>query len=129
MKPAVEKYASALSEIVFNDPKLWTASVYSNFTGSRYKVKDFAIQESYMARQLMLKQLTSPVKWETIVGRMTQRGRGSEYPTYYELGLGISLKRILRLINNQAALRCFKLKPLVNTMERVNENEIEKVAI
>ena len=37
MKAASEQFAVALNDVVFNDPKTWTASVYSGVTGARYQ--------------------------------------------------------------------------------------------
>ncbi|XP_063716605.1 probable malonyl-CoA-acyl carrier protein transacylase, mitochondrial isoform X2 [Symsagittifera roscoffensis] len=118
MKAASEQFAVALNDVVFNDPKTWTASVYSGVTGARYQRDDFVKKNSYAAKMMLLKQLTSPVKWETIANRFSQRGRNDEYPNYYEIGSGALIKESFRQINAKAYTRCRKLKSFIEFVER-----------
>jgi len=121
MKPSVDKFALTLSDLVFNDPKLLTASVYSGLSGVRYKRSDFAIQNSYAVKLSLLKQLTSAVKWETIANRLAQKGRNDEYPNYYILGSGQFLHRSFTELNGKAAQRCRNLKNFINIVEKNSE--------
>ena len=118
MKPAEEPFAVSLKDIIFNDPKTWSSSVYSCVTGMRYKRDDFAMKNSYKAKLLLLKQLTSPVKWETVANRLAQRGRNNEYPNYYEVGSGSFIRSSFKQINNRAASRCKNLKSFIEVVER-----------
>ena len=110
-------YAEALNKVVFEDPKKWTASVYSNVTGSRFRKRDFETGNGRAVKLLLWKQLKSPIKWETTVNRLAQKGNSSDYPKYFELGNGDFLTRTFKKINNKAASRCESVKSLANLIK------------
>lgn len=70
-------------------------NVYSNVDGKRY------MNESHIRRQLV-KQLTSPVKWEQTLHEMYERGQGQRFPHTYEVGPGKQLGATLQKCNRKA---------------------------
>ena len=118
MSAAMELYAEALDKIVFCDPKTWTASVYSNVSGSRFKKWEFESNNGKAVKAMLWRQLRSPIKWETIANRLATKGNSDDYPSFYELGNGDFLSRSLRKINNKAASRCKNLKFFIDLIEK-----------
>lgn len=70
-------------------------NVYSNVDGMRY------MNETHVRRQLV-KQLTSPVKWEQTLHEMYERARGKGFPSTYEVGPGKQLGATLKKCNRKA---------------------------
>lgn len=70
-------------------------NVYSNVDGKRY------MNESHVRRQLV-KQLTSPVKWEQTLHEMYERTQGKTFPHTYEVGPGKQLGATLLKCNRKA---------------------------
>lgn len=70
-------------------------NVYSNVDGKRY------MSESHIRRQLV-KQLTSPVKWEQTLHEMYERTQGRRFPHTYEVGPGKQLGATLQKCNRKA---------------------------
>ncbi|MBM4193280.1 MAG: ACP S-malonyltransferase [Gemmatimonadetes bacterium] len=94
MAPAAEGLATALTSAAWKDP-VW--SVYSNVTANPVRTAD-------EARSLLVRQLTSAVRWVEVV-----RAMAAAYPaaTFVEMGPGNVLTGLLkRLAPNHAARTC-----------------------
>ena len=78
MEPAAEKLAKALARVSFSDPQV---PVYSNVTAE-------AVTCAGDIPDLLIKQLTNPVRWAASVENMTN---SAEVTTYLELGPGKTL--------------------------------------
>lgn len=99
MRPAAEPFLNALKNMDLKEPLI---SVYSNVLGSRYNNLDYIIKE-------LPKQIYLPVKWEQICHQLYTRTQGTDFPTTYECGPGVSLKVILRFVNRLAAESCLNI--------------------
>lgn len=64
MEPAAEGLRDHLEDVTFRDPAF---AVYSNATAE-------PVRSSAIARELLVKQLTSPVRWATSISRMVDDG-------------------------------------------------------
>lgn len=89
MAEAARKFASTLEGYEFGSPAM---PIYSNATGKVY--------EGSM-KELLSKQIASPVRWETIVKGMI----GSGIATFIEIGPGSTLTGLIRKIDS--SVRCF----------------------
>ena len=89
MAEAARKFASTLEGYEFGSPAM---PIYSNATGKVY--------EGSM-KELLSKQIASPVRWETIVRGMI----GSGIATFIEIGPGSTLTGLIRKIDS--SVRCF----------------------
>jgi [acyl-carrier-protein] S-malonyltransferase len=74
MEPAAEGLRERLAEIAFSDPAF---AVFSNVTGA-------AVRTAADARELLVRQLTSPVRWSASIAAMTAAGAAR----FLELGPG-----------------------------------------
>jgi [acyl-carrier-protein] S-malonyltransferase len=83
MEPAVERLKKALSEINIKSPRI---PVISNVDGQPH----FDPQE---IREILAKQVTSPVQWENI---MTQLLQSSDFTKAYEIGPGTVCKGLVK---------------------------------
>ncbi|XP_035283586.1 malonyl-CoA-acyl carrier protein transacylase, mitochondrial [Anguilla anguilla] len=92
MEPAVEPLREVLRKLDISQPSI---SVYSNVDAKRY------MHGSHVRRQL-LKQLTSPVKWEQTLHAMYERRQGEDFPHTYEVGPGKQLGSTLQKCNMKA---------------------------
>jgi [acyl-carrier-protein] S-malonyltransferase len=84
MKPAAEQLAAALAEVVIHAP---TVPVIANVTAA-------ATQDPVRIKQLLIEQVTSPVRWEESVQAIAQLG----VTRAYELGSGSVLKGLVKRI-------------------------------
>ncbi len=87
MQEAQEGLQAAIENTEFRDAQV---PLYSN-------VEATAVQDSAKIRQLLIKQLTQPVLWQTIVENMISDGSES----FYEVGPGKVLKGLQKRINRQ----------------------------
>lgn len=85
LKPAAEKLEGELETIVFSDPKI---PVISNVTA------DYMLDKSTI-KELLPRQVMSPVRWETAFRKMLLDG----VDTFVELGPGTVLKGFARKID------------------------------
>ncbi|KAM6216500.1 malonyl-CoA-acyl carrier protein transacylase, mitochondrial [Rhynchocyon petersi] len=92
MEPAAEPLAQVLKAVRIKDPLV---SVYSNVQGKRYAHPGHI-------RKLLVKQLTSPVRWEQTMHAIYERRKGTEFPRTFEVGPGRQLGAILKRCNLQA---------------------------
>uniref|UniRef100_A0A8C5LA92 Malonyl-CoA-acyl carrier protein transacylase, mitochondrial n=1 Tax=Jaculus jaculus TaxID=51337 RepID=A0A8C5LA92_JACJA len=92
MEPAVGPLAQVLSEIDIKKPLV---AVHSNINGNRYV-------HPQNIRQLLEKQVVSPVKWEQTMHAIYERKKGTDFPRTFEVGPGKQLGSILRSCNLQA---------------------------
>ena len=83
MAEAAEQFGKALENVNFTEPAM---TLYSNVTGLPY--------EGDM-KQLLAKQICSPVRWETIVRNMIADG----VDTFIEVGPGSVLQGLIKKIN------------------------------
>ncbi|KAJ8261820.1 hypothetical protein GJAV_G00158790 [Gymnothorax javanicus] len=74
MEPATEPLQEVLRKLDISRPQI---AVYSNVDAKRY------MHESHV-RRLLLKQLTSPVKWEQTLHALYERKQGEDFPHTYE---------------------------------------------
>lgn len=92
MQSAAEPLRDVLRQVEVRRPEI---NVYSNVDGKRY------MNESHVRRQLV-KQLTSPVKWEQTLHEMYERTQGKRFPHTYEAGPGKQLGATLQKCNRKA---------------------------
>ncbi len=85
MEPAAEGLRAHLEGVAFRDPSF---PVYSNATAE-------AVHSGELARELLVKQLTSPVRWAASVSRMVTNGADR----FLELGPG----KVLSTLNRRNA--------------------------
>jgi [acyl-carrier-protein] S-malonyltransferase len=85
MEPARKGLAIALDEIVLQTPAV---PVYANVTTE-------PVRDTVVARQLLVDQLTAPVLWSSLVGRMV-----TDFPTalFVEMGPGNVLTGLMKKI-------------------------------
>ena len=87
MQAAQDGLESVLETVEIQNPQI---PVYSN-------VEAAPVQESSKIRQLLVRQLTKPVLWQTIIENMIADG----YQPFYEIGPGKVLKGLQKRINRQ----------------------------
>lgn len=85
MEPAAEGLRAHLEDVTFRDPSF---PVYSNATAE-------PVSSGTLARELLVKQLTSPVRWAASVSRMVTNGTDD----FLELGPG----KVLSTLNRRNA--------------------------
>ncbi len=101
MAPAAEKFAEALEAVEFQTP---TATVIANVDA---KPSATAAQ----IREKLLKQLTSPVRWQQSMENLLAWG----VETYYEIGPGRVLAGLMRRTNRKTIVTC------VNSCEAIEK--------
>lgn len=84
MKPAAEQLAAALADVVISAPSV---PVIANVTAA-------ATQDPARIKQLLIEQVTAPVRWEESVQAIAQLG----VTRAYELGSGSVLKGLVKRI-------------------------------
>lgn len=89
MAPAVEKLEKALSTTDIKQPKI---PVISNVDAKPHS-------DSGAIKQILARQVTSPVQWETTMAALFDRG----LQNCYELGPGKVIAGIVKRVNKQAA--------------------------
>ncbi|KAM7378339.1 hypothetical protein PAMA_013303 [Pampus argenteus] len=92
MESAAEPVREVLRQVEVRRPEI---NVYSNVDGKRYMNVD------HVRRQLV-KQLTSPVKWEQSLHEIFERMQGQTFPQTYEVGPGKQLGATLQKCNRKA---------------------------
>ena len=90
MKPAADKLAAELERFAFNDAAM---PVVSNVTAD-YVTSVASIKE------LLVKQMTSPVQWEGSINKMS----GDGFDTFIEIGPGKVLTGLIKKINPKAKI-------------------------
>ena len=89
MRPAADGLAEALAEVEISPPSF---DVLSNVTG------DYHTHEPDQIRQLLVRQVTEPVRWEANMRRLLADG----FEKFVEVGSGRVLVGLLRKIDRQA---------------------------
>ncbi|XP_048357911.1 malonyl-CoA-acyl carrier protein transacylase, mitochondrial [Sphaerodactylus townsendi] len=92
MESAVGPLSEALELISIQKPLV---PVYSNVTSQRY-------MQPKQIKNLLAKQLISPVKWEQTMHAMYERRKGVGFPFTYEVGPGGQLGMMLQKCNVKA---------------------------
>lgn len=93
MKPAVERLKAALADVDIVSPRI---PVFSNVDASTH-------EDPEEIRELLVRQLVSPVLWEESVRNMID----ADHTIYYEVGPGKVLRGLLRRINRK--LECHNI--------------------
>jgi len=88
MQPAVERLKKALGAITLNKPRF---PVISN-------VDAYPHEESGEIRDLLVKQVVSPVQWESSIRKMLSHG----HTPFWEIGPGRVLRGLLKRIDRKA---------------------------
>jgi [acyl-carrier-protein] S-malonyltransferase len=89
MQPAVERLAAALADVPM---KMGRIPVISNVDGRPHL-------EPEEMRQLLVKQVVSPVRWEASMRFLVDEG----FDTFYEVGPGRVLRGLMKRIHRKAA--------------------------
>lgn len=93
MQPAIERLANAVAETHFDTPRF---PLYSNVDAQPHAVaEEFA--------PLLMKQVVSPVQWESTLKNLLLAG----VDQFYEIGAGRVLSGTLKRIDRKAACECF----------------------
>jgi len=90
MAPAVEKLAEVLAEVEVSKPRI---PVISNVDAKPHS-------DPAVIKDILTKQVTAPVQWETIMKDMTANG----FEQGYELGPGKVLAGIMKRIDKKAPI-------------------------
>ena len=88
MEPAMRRLEPVLEDLRFADPNL---PVYTNVDAA-------AVREGRPAREALIRQVASPVRWQESVERMLEDG----YDTFVEIGPGRTLSGLVRRIDRRA---------------------------
>ena len=106
MAEASEKFGKALEAVKFSAPSI---PLYSNLTGQPYGDDP---------KELLTKQICSPVRWETIIRHMMDAG----VDTFIEVGPGNVLQGLIRKIDeNVKVFGVSDAESLKNTIREVKE--------
>ncbi|NIM01359.1 MAG: ACP S-malonyltransferase [Acidobacteria bacterium] len=87
MAPAAERLASILEEIPFADPRV---PVYTNVDAT-------PVCDGAAARNALVRQVASPVRWHELIERMAEDG----FDTFIEIGPGKVLSGLVRRIRRE----------------------------
>jgi len=108
MKPAAEKFDQILSEVKFKDA---TSPVIANVTAK-------PVESHEQIKDLLVKQLYSPVRWEESIRTMVQNG----VTTFVEIGPGKVLTGLVKKIDRSASVyNIFDLESLHITVDKLKE--------
>lgn len=99
MKPAVEPFRVALSNVEMSEPFCF---VHSNVDGKQYRNLDDI-------REKLPTQIYKPMLWEQMIHGIYKRRKEVDIPQTFTCGPGLSLKAMLRNINNRAASSCIPI--------------------
>ena len=88
MEPAADRMKTVLGGLTFNDP---AAPVYTNVDAT-------PVEQGDAARQALIRQIASPVRWEELAGAMFDSG----IEVFVELGPGRVLAGLMRRIRRPA---------------------------
>jgi [acyl-carrier-protein] S-malonyltransferase len=91
MESASQKLREALDQATFNKPRV---SIYSNVTGAPIALDTPADE----IRELLAKQLVSPVKWEQTLKNLMSDGKKK----FYELGPNAQIKSMTKRVSLDA---------------------------
>ncbi|MFG6591038.1 ACP S-malonyltransferase [Sulfitobacter sp. 1A12157] len=91
MGPAAEEMAKALGEVTFNDP---VVPLVANVTAE-------AVSDAARIRELLVEQVTGPVRWRSSVEWMAAQG----VTEAWEIGAGKALSGMIRRIDKSLATR------------------------
>lgn len=106
MKPAAEKFDQVLSELSFKDAAI---PVVANVTAQ-------PVQSHQEIKDLLVKQLYSPVRWEESVRTMIENG----VTTFVEIGPGKVLTGLVKKINRSVTVHnIFDLDSLKGTVDKL----------
>jgi len=106
LKPAGEKLAEVLKDVVINPPVI---PVIANVTAKEVSSPD-------EIRELLIKQVSSPVRWEDSVLRMIEMGAD----TFIEVGPGKALTGFVKKISKEVkALNVENMQSLESTLEQL----------
>jgi len=110
MKPAAHKFQEVLSQLNFQDASI---PVIANVTAK-------PVKESHEIKDLLVKQLYSPVRWEESVKTMIENG----VTTFIEVGPGKVLTGLVKKIDRSATIHnVFDLESLQATVEKLKEEQ------
>lgn len=108
MKPAAERFDQILSDINFNDA---STPVIANVTAK-------PVESHEQIKDLLVKQLYSPVRWEESIRTMVQNG----VTTFIEIGPGKVLTGLVKKIDRSASVyNIFDLESLHVTVDKLKE--------
>jgi [acyl-carrier-protein] S-malonyltransferase len=93
MKPAEERLAPELRALEAREPRV---PIVANVDGEPKSTSTEAIEA-------LVQQVSLPVRWETVVGRLASEG----VTHYVEVGPGTVLSGLVRKIHREAAVACF----------------------
>jgi len=96
MKPAEDRLAPELRALAVRDPRI---PIVANVDGVPKRVAsgiDGAIEA-------LVKQVSSPVRWDAVVRRLASEG----VTTYVEVGPGVVLSGLVKKIHREAAVASF----------------------
>ncbi|VDK20644.1 unnamed protein product [Anisakis simplex] len=71
-------------------------NIYANYTGKIYGRKLARIRDN------LIKQISSPVKWEQILQLLYRKHQDYKFPTYMEIGPGRQLGAMLVQVSKKA---------------------------
>jgi [acyl-carrier-protein] S-malonyltransferase len=89
MSPAVERLSAALRQVEMRPPQI---PVVSNVDGQPH-------DDPEEIRELLVKQLVNPVRWESSMHYLLAAG----FTQFYEVGPGRVLKGLMKRIDRKAA--------------------------
>ena len=104
MQPAADQLTAVLREDDFSDP---TVPVYTNVDAS-------PVSDRLAARDALLRQVASPVRWTELIERMIEDG----FDTFIEIGPGNVLSGLMRRIRKGTT--CYSVSSL-ETLNRAVE--------
>jgi [acyl-carrier-protein] S-malonyltransferase len=103
METALDGFSQAIGDIAFSDPQF---PVYANVNGS-------AVTRADMAKELLKKQITSPVRWSDEVAAIA---RAHPSATYVEMGPGAVLAGLVKKIAPDVRTMTCGTAPEVNQL-------------
>ena len=103
MEPAIEELTRALEQATFSAPRL---PVYCNVTGE-------PVRDVQTLKELMIRQLLSPVLWTKTIERMIADGASQ----FYELGPGAVLTGLLKRIDRSVSGQSVSGKEQIEKLE------------
>ncbi len=109
MAPAAEQFAKALDEVDFAEPK---AAVIANVDARPYENAD-------RIKDKLLRQLTSPVRWQQSMEFLLAEG----VEKFYEIGPGRVLAGLMRRIDRRADVVCINGREMIEKLAEVTGTE------
>ncbi len=93
MKPAQDRLGPELRAVESQDPRV---PIIANVDGEPKRTRESAIEA-------LIRQVSSPVRWEAVVRRLASEG----VTTYVEVGPGTVLSGLVRKIHREATVVSF----------------------